>query len=160
MCKNLLVIALVSVTLASCSKDKDQDNSVTPPVYSLSTKIDGVSQAFNTDLTAAKTGDATNGYTVLVIGTAGSNSNPFPNFTLSVHSDVPIVTTTYFASNNEASGVYRAADQTTYVGASEFMIKISTITATDVSGTFSGKVDNGSGVLKTISEGTFSAKFF
>jgi hypothetical protein len=158
MFKNLLVIILTGLTLVSCSKDSDKDDNNTP-VYSLSAKIDGVSQAFNLDLGAGKAGDATYGYTVVVIGRGGTASNIYPTLTVQVRSDATIVAKTYTAANGEASAVYVAADQTTYVGVSEFTVTISSITDTEMSGTFSGKVDDGSGGLKTISEGTFSAKF-
>ncbi len=65
----------------------------------------------------------------------------------------------YTAATDDIAGAYIAGSgQATYASDDEFVITLSSVTATDVAGTFSGKVDNGSGI-KTITEGTFAAKF-
>jgi len=149
MLKNFLVIALVTVTLASCSKDKNDT-----PAYSLSAKIDGTAQAFNTGVSAQKTGDATTGYQVAIAGVGGNSSNPFPALGLNIESDSPIVAKTYTATALEAAAVYATDATTIFIGDTDFTITVTSVTATDIRGTFSGKLD-----AKVVSEGAFSAKF-
>ena len=149
MLKNFLVIALAILTLASCSKDKNDT-----PAYSLSAKIDGTSQAFNTAVTAQKAGDASTGYSVLIVGIAGSTSSPYPALTLSIDSDDPIVAKTYTATAFEAGSMYVTDASTMLTSDTDFTITVTSITDTEVHGTFSGKIET-----KTISEGAFSAKF-
>ena len=149
MLKNFLVIALAILTLASCSKDKDDT-----PAYSLSAKFDGTAQAFNTGVAAQKAGDATTGYSVAVAGTAGSTSSPYPTLVLSIESDAPVVAKTYTATAFEAGALYATDASTLLTSDTDFTITVTSITDTDVRGTFSGKIDT-----KVVSEGAFSAKF-
>ena len=149
MLKNFLVIALAILTLASCSKDKNDT-----PAYNLSAKIDGTAQAFNTGVGAQKSGDAANGYTVVIAGTAGNSSSPFPTFGLTIDSDAPIVAKTYTAAAFEATGIYATDNSTILMSDTDFTITVTSVNDTDIRGTFSGKIDT-----KVVSEGAFSAKF-
>jgi|SRR6185503_10965168 len=149
MLKNFLVIALAILTLASCSKDKNDT-----PAYNLSAKIDGTAQAFNTGVSAEKAGDATNGYTVAIAGVAGNSSNPYPALALNIDSDDPIVAKTYTATAFEASSIYVTDATTMFISDTDFTITVTSISDTEIKGTFSGKVD-----AKVVSEGAFSAKF-
>ena len=149
MLKNFLVVSLAVLTLASCSKDKND-----APAYSLSAKVDGTSQAFSTAITAEKTGDASTGYSVAVVGIAGSTSSPFPALSLFIDSDDAIVAKTYTATAGEAGAMYMVDGSTMLVGDTDFTINVTSISDTEIKGTFSGKVET-----KTISEGAFSAKF-
>ena len=149
MLKNFLVVALVTLTLASCSKDKDDT-----PAYGLSAKIDGTSQAFNTGVAAQKAGDASTGYTVAIVGTGGNSSSPYPTLALSIDSDDAIVAKTYTATAFEAGAMYVTDASTILMSDTDFTITVTSISATDIKGTFSGKVDT-----KIVSEGAFSAKF-
>ena len=149
MLKNFLVIALAVLTLASCSKDKDD-----APAYSLSAKIDGTAQAFNTGVAAQKMGDASMGYTVAIVGTAGTTSTPFPTLALSIESNAAIVAKTYTATALEAGAMYATDASTMLMSDTDFTITVTSVTDTDIRGTFSGKIDT-----KIISEGAFSAKF-
>jgi hypothetical protein len=149
MLKNLLVIALAVLTLASCSKDKNDT-----PAYSLSAKIDGAAQAFNTGVSAQKAGDATTGYSVAIAGVAGTASSPYPAFALSIESDSPIVAKTYTATALEAGAMYITDATTMLMSNTDFTITVTSVTDTDIRGTFSGKIE-----AKVVSEGAFSAKF-
>ena len=149
MLKNFLVIALAVVTLASCSKDKNDT-----PAYSLSAKFDGTAQAFNTGVGAQKAGDASTGYTVVIAGTAGNSSSPYPTLALSIDSDAPIVAKTYTGAAFEAGGIYVTDASTMLTSDTDFSITVTSVTATDIQGTFSGKIDT-----KVVSEGAFKAKF-
>src|SRR4030095_2908772 len=149
MLKNFLVIALAILTLASCSKDKNDT-----PTYSLSAKIDGTAQAFNTGVAAQKAGDASTGYSVAIAGVAGNSSNPYPALALNIESPNPIVAKTYTATAFEAGAVYVTDASTMFIGDTDFTITVTSVTDTDIRGTFSGKVE-----AKVVSEGAFSAKF-
>ena len=149
MLKNFLVVALAVLTLASCSKDKDDT-----PSYHLSAKIDGTSQAFNNAVAAEKSGDASVGYTVAIAGTAGNTSSPYPALLLSIDSDDPIVAKTYTATAFEATSMYVTDASTMLISDTDFTITVTSISDTEIKGTFSGKIET-----KTISEGAFSAKF-
>ena len=144
-----IATAIAILTLASCSKDKNDT-----PAYSLSAKIDGTAQAFNTGVAAQKTGDASTGYSVAIAGTAGSTSSPYPTLVLSIESDAPIVAKTYTATALEAGAMYATNASTLLTSDTDFTITVTSITDTDVRGTFSGKID-----AKVVSEGAFSAKF-
>ena len=154
MLRKILVVSLAVLTLASCKKDKDDS-----PAYSLSAKIDGTSQAFNTAVAAQKSGDAQTGYSVIITGIGGSTSSPYPAFSIFLDDDTPIVAKTYTGTAFEAGAIYLADAQSSYESDTDFSVTVTSITDTNVSGTFSGKVDDGSGGLKNITEGAFSAKF-
>jgi hypothetical protein len=154
MLKKLLVVSLVTLSLVSCKKDKDDS-----PAYSLSAKIDGTSQAFNTAVAAQKTGDAQSGFTVIITGLGGSASSPYPAFSVFIDDAAAIVAKTYTAAASEVACIYAADSQASYTSDNDFSVTITSITDTNVSGTFSGKVDDGSGGIKNITEGAFSAKF-
>jgi len=154
MLKKFLVVSLAVLSLASCKKDKDDT-----PAYSLSAKIDGTSQAFNTAVVAQKSGDAQTGFNIIITGLGGSASSPYPAFNIILDDDAAFVAKTYTAAAFEASSIYLVDAQTSYESDTDFSVTISSITDTNVSGTFSGKLDDGSGGIKNITEGAFSAKF-
>ena len=124
----------------------------------MSAKVDGVKTDFNTAVVANKSGDASTGYTLIITSLGGSASSPYPGFSIYLDDDAVISAKTYTAANNDVTGVYVPENSFTYGSDTDFTLTISSITDTDVKGTFSGKVDNGT-TIKTITEGTFSAKF-
>lgn len=152
MLRKLLIVSLAVVTFASCKKDKNDT-----PALNLSAKIDGVKMDFNTAVVASNDGDATMGYTLVILATGGSSSNPYPAFNITLDDDAVITAKTYTAANDDVAGAYVADGQFTYASDTDFTLTISSITAAEVKGTFSGKLDNGSSI-KTITEGTFTAK--
>jgi hypothetical protein len=155
MLRKLLFVSLAVATLASCKKDKND-----APAYNLSAKVDGTKSDFNTAVVAQKTGDASTGFTVVITALGGSASSPYPAFSLFLDDDAAITAKTYTAAADDITGVYIAGSgQANFESDNDFTIVISSVTATDVKGTFSGKVEDGSGGIKTITEGTFAAKF-
>ncbi|MEP7372240.1 MAG: hypothetical protein ABI675_02555 [Chitinophagaceae bacterium] len=155
MLRKLLFVSLAVATLASCKKDKSD-----APAYNLSVKVDGTKADFNTAVVAQKTGDASTGFTVAISGIGGTASSPYPSFSLLLDDDASITTKTYTAAADDITGIYQAASgQATFASDNDFTIVITSITATDVKGTFSGKVEDGSGGIKAITEGTFTARF-
>ena len=152
MLRKLLFVSLAVATLASCKKDKND-----APAYNLSAKIDGVSTAFNTAVVAQASGDAQTGYVVAIVAAGGSGSTVLPAFSLSIADEAAITAKAYPATN--ADGSYTDVTQNTYDSENDFTITVSSVTATDIKGTFSGKVKDDNGGIKTITEGTFAAKF-
>ena len=149
MLRKLLFVSLVVATLASCKKDKND-----APAYNVSAKVDGTKIDFNATVSATRNGDD-----VMVMGFGGNAASPYPAFTIYLNDDAAITAKAYTAVDGDVEVMYAAAGgQATYSSDADFTVTVSTITATEVKGSFSGKVDNGSGI-KTISEGTFSAKF-
>ncbi|HKO81257.1 MAG TPA: hypothetical protein VJU78_12715 [Chitinophagaceae bacterium] len=154
MLRKFLFVSLAVITLASCKKDKDE-----APAYHVSAKIDGVKKDFNTAVVAQKDGDAQTGFNVLITGVSGTSI--FPMLNLEIYDENAAITTkTYTAASNfGAYCAYSIDSQTGHESDLDFSITVSSVTATDIKGTFSGKVEDGSGGIKTITEGSFSAKF-
>lgn len=149
MLRKLLFVSLAVVTLASCKKDKNDT-----PAYNLSAKVDGVKVDFNTAVSASRMGNA-----VIITGLGGNASSPYPSFNIFLEDDAAITAKAYTALDGDATIIYGAASgQATYASDDDFTVTVSSISATEVKGTFNGKVDNGAGI-KTITEGAFSAKF-
>ena len=152
MLRKFLFVSLAVITLASCKKDKDE-----APAYHLSAKVDGEKKDFNTSVAATKQNFG--GYFFVIInGIAGSASSPYPAFSLTITDDAAITAKTYTATNFEAGGSYIKTNQESYESDTDFSVNITSVTATEVKGTFTGKVEDGA-TIKTVTEGTFSAKF-
>lgn len=148
MLRKLLFVFVTVAALTSCKKDKGDSG------YNLSAKVDGNRVEFNTAVSASRSGDD-----VIITGFGGSVGTPFPAFTIYLDDDAPIAAKTYTAADGDATSIYAASSgQSSYSSDDDFTVTVSSITSSEVKGSFSGKVDNGSGI-KTISEGTFSAKF-
>jgi hypothetical protein len=154
MLRKFLFLSIAVATLASCKKDKNDT-----PAYNLSAKVDGTKVDFNTTVVAQKDGNAQNGYSVVITGLGGSASSPYPAFSIFLDDAAVISAKTYTAADADVSIIYAASGQASYTSDTEFTVTISSITDTEVKGSFSGKVDDSSGGIKTITEGTFSAKF-
>jgi len=154
MLRKILFVSLAVITLASCKKDKDA-----APANHVSAKVDGVQKDFNTAVAAQTDGNAQSGYTVYIVAVGGTTSSPLPAFNLSIADDAVITAKAYTAALSTAGGSYVDANQTSYDSDTDFTITISSITATEVKGSFSGKVDDGAGHIADITEGSFSAKF-
>jgi hypothetical protein len=149
MLRKLLFVSLVVATLASCKKDNND-----APAYNLSAKVDGTNVDFNTAVSATRSGDD-----VVVMGLGGNASSPYPSFSIFLGDGAAITAKAYTAVDGDATIMYAVSSgQATYSSDDDFTVTVSSITATEVKGTFSGKVENGS-EIKTITEGTFTAKF-
>ena len=162
MLKTFLVAALAVLTIVSCSKDKDDKNDT--PIKNFSAKIDGVKKDFNFSVAAQLNGtSAQTGYLLFINGNAGTTSNPLPNFYVEINVDAPIEAKTYQTiqsqSKWEADANYWLDGSTVYeVHDHDFSITITSITSTEVRGTFSGTLeDSSTGQVINITEGTFSA---
>ena len=147
MLRKLLFVSLAVATLASCKKDKNDT-----PAYSVSTKVDGTKVDFNT-AAASKMGNM-----VVISGSGGSVSSPYPSFNIVLADDVAITTKAYTAADGEVEIIYAAAAGQTFASDDDFTVTVTGISATEIKGTFTGKVEDGA-TIKTITEGTFSAKF-
>lgn len=148
MLRKLLFVLVTVATLTSCKKDKGE------AAHNLSAKVDGVKVDFNTTVSASRNDDD-----IIVMGFGGNVASPYPSFSIFLDDDAAITAKTYTAADGEATIIYAASSgQATFSNNTDFTVTVSSITSSEVKGTFSGKVENGSGI-KTISEGTFSAKF-
>ncbi|MBC7915363.1 MAG: hypothetical protein H7Y07_14710 [Pyrinomonadaceae bacterium] len=160
MSKTFLILALTALTIVSCSKDKNDDNNNTG--YHFSAKVDGVKKEFKTSVNAQLDGtSAQTGYNLFINGGGGTSSYPLPNFYVEVTADEPIVPKTYYTIPNqewEAKGDYWT-DAGHYDNDNlNFSITITSISSTEVRGTFSGTLeDDAIGQVITITEGSFSA---
>jgi len=152
MFKKLLILSLTVIALASCKKDKDDTSST----VHLSAKIDGVSTNFNTTVSAVK---YDNGNNITIIGVGGSASQLYPAFVIDITSDQPITAKTYSASPNYDVDIqYAISSSELFESDNDFTVNVTSISATEIKGTFSGKITDGSAV-KNITEGSFYAKF-
>jgi hypothetical protein len=154
MLRKFLFVSLAVITLASCKKDKDD-----APAYNVSAKIDGVKKDFNLGAVATKQNFA-GYYIVMINGNGGTTSSPLPAFTLAISDDVAIIAKTYTtnATDDNAAGSYTVSSQESYESEEEFSITVTSLTATEIKGTFSGKIEDGA-TTKNVTEGSFSAKF-
>ncbi len=156
MLRKLLVVSLAVLTLSSCKKDKTESKT-----YHLTAKIDGVKIDFSSSLAAEKYLDPQNGYTLSVLGIGGNTSVALPALDLMIHDDTEITTKTYNPSQHSAYSTYNDVDFETYDSNTEFSITITSITATEVRGTFTGKfVHSGPGNIVNVSEGSFYSRLF
>lgn len=160
MLKTFLITAVTVLTLVSCSKDKKENT----PAEFFSAKVNGVKKEFNFSVAAQLDIDSPQDYNLFINGNGGTSSNPLPNFDIEVHADGPIETKTYQTiqsqSKWEAEGNYWLDGSTSYsIEAHDFSITITSITATEVKGTFSGTLEEfTTGEILNITEGMFSAK--
>ena len=100
------------------------------------------------------------GNTVIITGLGGNASSAYPSFSIFLDDDAVITAKAYTALDGDAAGIYApASGQASYASDDDFTVTVNSISATEVKGTFSGKVDDGAAGLKTITEGNFSAKF-
>ncbi len=153
MLRKILFSSLVVLALASCKKDKDD-----APANHVSAKVNGVKTDFNASASATKLGDASTGYIVMIVG-LGSTSTLYPAMNINISDDAAITARTYTAANDEADASYMVNSSDQHSSVDDFTVTVTSVTNTEIKGTFSGKVENMSGTVSTITEGTFSAKF-
>lgn len=157
MLKKLLIISLAVFTLASCKKDKNDG----PPGYHLTAKIDGVKVDFSVALAAEVYQDPTNGFTLSVLGMGGSGNAILPAFDFIIQDDVVITTKTYTAAQHIMTSSYTDVNNESYDADNDFSITVTSITSTEVRGTFTGKlVHSGSLDIVNVTEGTFYSKIY
>jgi hypothetical protein len=151
-----LVVSLVVLALVSCKKDKNESGT-----YHLSAKFNGVKVDFSAALAAEKYVDPANGNTISVLGMGGTASNPLPSFDFIIHSDSEITTKIYTESQDGMLVSYSDTNNDSYDEGDEFTITISSMTATEVRGTFSGKlIKSGSLEVVDVTEGSFYSKIY
>ena len=162
MLRTLLAAAVLILTTVSCSKNNNDGDNNNPTRF-FSAKIDGVKKEFNFSVVAQLDIDSPQSYHLFVNGGGGTSSDPLPNFYVEINTDAPIVAKTYQTIQSqfkwEADANYWLDGATIYeVYDHDFLITITSITSTEVSGTFSGTLEEGStGQVISITEGMFSA---
>jgi hypothetical protein len=155
MLKKLLILPLIALALFSCKKE----NAGGPD--HLTAKFNGTEVDFSDALAAEKYLDPSNGYTLSVLGMGGTTNDPLPSFDLMIHDDSEISTKTYNRPTDAVSSTYTDTNLDNYNAGDQFTITISSITDTEVRGTFSGKmIKSGSGEVVDVTEGSFRAKIY
>jgi hypothetical protein len=156
MLRKVLFVSMTALILFSCKKEKNES-----AAYHLTAKFNGTQVNFSASLAAEKYLDPSNGYTISVLGMGGSTSNPLPSFDFIIHSDSEITTKTYSESTDAMLVSYTDSNSDTYDEGDQFVITISSITDTEVRGTFSGKmIKSGSLEVVNVTEGSFKAKIY
>jgi hypothetical protein len=157
MLKKLLIVSLAVFTLASCKKDKNEE----PATYHLTAKIDGAKVDFSVALAAEVYHDPTNGYTLSVLGMGGQGNAILPAFDFIIQDDATITTKTYTSAQHIMTTSYTDVSSESYDADDDFSITVTSITSTEVRGTFKGKlVHSGTLDIVNVTEGTFYAKIY
>lgn len=148
MKKNLSVLFLFAIfclTFSSCKKPAEQTLGVTA---GMSAKVNGVLKTNSGPTVATIYQDL---HSIQIIGQFSANEG----ISLGLN-DIKVGT--YDASGDAVIAVYMASTTNTsehYMGVSG-KVTITSITSTTVAGTFEFVAENGSGVKRTISEGSFN----
>ena len=179
----------VVLLLTGCLKEKSLEHSTgsggsgggggTSTDYFLKCKVGSTAKTFNVSLTAAKQ-DAGGGITVYTIaGKANSSATDLESFIISINASSPLTPATYKVDDPSTAytmvGVYNPNSQTILVGsgtgdtsADPFQVTITSISTTEIAGTFKGllfeqDVTNPTPPTnpptRTITEGEFKVKF-
>jgi hypothetical protein len=155
MLKKLLFVSMIALVFASCKKDNDKS------AAHLTAKFNGTLVDFSASLAAEKYYDPSNGYTISVLGIGGSTSNPLPSFDFIIQSDSEITTKTYSEGTDMVLASYVDTNFDTHDEGDQFDIIITSITETEVRGTFSGKmIKSGSLEVVNVTEGSFRAPIY
>lgn len=167
MKKLLLLSACVMLAFSACKKDSAKVTATN----TLSVTIGGVNETFTSNVTAQSIID-TPGYTIGIAGFRGSGAN-LEGVQLEVNSDSPVTTGTYTINASTAQNATRfpllayykfmgSTNQLTYgtdlSGANSSTITITSISSTNVQGTFSGVLidENGGSTTEAMASGKFN----
>jgi len=147
--------------------------------YFLQCKINGTSKTFNVSLTAKKQ-DAGGGITVYSIaGKANSNATDLESFVLGINASGPLTATTYKVDDVSTAytmaAIYNPNSQTTLISSQTgdtssdpFQLTITSVSTTEVAGTFKGNLFEQdltnptpptNPPVKSVTEGSFKVKF-
>lgn len=151
MIRQLAFVCVAALVLVSCKKDKN-DNGHS---FVVKAKVDGVVQDFNLSAVAQK---AAEGKHLTLVAYGGYGALPFPTLSIYIENNAVISPASYMASDLKVAAGYATGPDDVYSSEEDFAITITSISATEVKGTFSGKVHGLSGTLD-ITEGVFKAKF-
>ena len=162
MIKKLLLVFLTAFVLFSCEKEKNASTSSSASgAYHLTAKFNGTLIDFSASLAAEKYLDPSNGYTISVLGIGGTTNSSLPSFDFIIQSDSEIKAKTYNESSDGMLVSYSDKNFNTYDEDDQFTITISSITNTEVKGTFAGKmIKSGSMEVINVTDGSFKAKIY
>lgn len=120
--------------------------------------IDGVKQEFSMYVGGFPIDGSS--YGIVVIGKSGKPGDVAPSFSVSLHVSVPLQAKTYMAGVDPIVGGYWYSHANTprYQSSNDFSITITSITETEIKGSFSGKVEDAIGDIIDITDGAFFAK--
>lgn len=156
MLRKFLFVSMIAFAFVSCKKDDNES-----AAQHLTAKFNGTKVDFSTSLAAEKYYDPSNGYTISVLGIGGTASNLLPSFDFIVQSDSEITTKTYSEASDILLASYSDTNNGDYNEGDQFTITITSISATEVRGTFSGKmIKQGSLEVVNVTEGSFRAPIY
>lgn len=161
-----LFSACILFVFSSCKKDSNKSTNTTTPTNTITATINGVSQTFATSVTAQLVNNDPI-YTLGITGFKASGTNPV-GLQLAVNSDKVITKGTYTISSQPGSDpsvypiiIYYASTGTFANDESSTdvtTITITSISGTNVQGTFSGVLvpQLGDGAKQTVTDGKFN----
>jgi len=167
MKKILLFLACVMRALSSCSKKNDNTPSAT---NTITANVAGTATRFNTSVTGVLA-SSQGAYDLAVTGLTGTGTSA-QSISISIGSQGPIVKGTYTLNSSTSSdatsfpdlvyeanlsGSSSAEFATDFTGANETTVTITSISSTNVQGTFSGVLVGDGNTTKSITSGTFNA---
>jgi hypothetical protein len=159
--KNILIIVgCILLLFTACKKSTN-----TAPANTISANIDGVDESFNTNVFAQLGTGAKFNSSLNIYGASGSNAGAHV-LTITMAVNQTIATGSYTSGSNSigfvsilySNGPFSIANPNTYstdVNGSPSTVVITSLTSTNVQGTFSGILIYGS-TRKTITNGKFN----
>ena len=167
MKKTLLFAICIFLFFASCKK-KSSD---TAPSNSITATIDGVSESFNTNITVhfgAGIQGIQSGSGLIIEGTNG-NADGADDLSITINSSSTVVKGNYTNSGNSGGfpsifyrkGAFSVSDPVFYItdvnAVNPSAVTITSISNTNIQGTFSGKLIFTDGkTIKTVTDGKFN----
>jgi hypothetical protein len=167
MKKLLLFSACVMLAFSSCSKKKDNSPSAT---NTITANVAGTDTKFNTTVTGVLA-SGQGAYDLAITGLTGTGTSA-QSLSISIGSQNPIVKGTYTLNSSTSSdatsfpdlvyeanlsGSSSAEFATDFTGTNATTITITSITSTNVQGTFNGVLVGDGNTTKSITSGTFNA---
>jgi hypothetical protein len=160
MKKNLIFVSCILLVFISCKKDQG-----IAPVNTISASIDGVDESFNTNPFAQLGEGITLNSSLSIFGTNGSTKGA-DVLSITMITGQAIVKGSYTSGNNSvglvsiqySDGPFSAANFNSYAtdpNGNATTVVITSLTSTNVQGTFSGRLVYGS-ASKTVTNGKFN----
>ena len=160
MKKALILFSCILFVFASCKKN----NNITPS-NTISADIDGVNETFNSNTYAQLGNGVTQKSSLSIFGANGANTDA-DQMSITMVTNNTIITSSYVSGSDNIGlvsieynkGPFSLTNSNTYatdVNGSPSTVVITSLTSTNVQGTFSGRLVDGS-ATKTVTNGKFN----